>query len=227
MSETRILVVDDEPGIRRYIRASLEQGGFKVLLAVDGVEALATFETEMPSLVVLDLLMPNMDGYEVCRRIREWSNVPIIMLSAIDSVADKAKCLDLGADDYLTKPFGPPELMARVNAVLRRTGSETVRPLFSCGELEIDFAARRVMVKGEKVILTPTEYGILRELVLQADKTLTHTHLLKRVWGDEYGDERESLRVLVGRLRVKIEADPATPKRIVNVYNVGYMFSTE
>ncbi len=228
MVKTRILVADDEPSIRKYLRANLEDQGYEVLAAVDGSEALKIFETELPDLMILDIMMPGMDGFDVCHRIREWSQVPIIMLSARGSVDDKAKCLDLGADDYVTKPFGARELVARVRAVLRRIDpgqAASLQPAFSSGELTVNFAARRVTVDGSEVKLTPTEYNLLQELVLNLDKVLTHGHLLSRVWGPEYQDEKEYLRVYVGRIRAKIESDPANPSHIVSVPGVGYMFA--
>ncbi len=227
MVKTRILVVDDEPSIRKYLQANLEDQGYTVLAAVDGSEALKTFEMEQPDLVVLDIMMPGMDGMEVCRRIREWSHTPIIMVTARNSVEEKVRCLDLGADDYVTKPFGARELVARVRAVLRRVDAAQgtpVPPSFSSGDVAVNFAERRVTVAGREVKLTPTEYRLLQELVLNADTVLTHDHLLNRVWGPEYRDEREYLRVYAGRLRAKLEADPADPSHIVNVPGVGYTF---
>ena len=227
MAKTRILAVDDEPSIRKYLRANLEDNGYEIHTAVDGPDAIKVFEMELPDLVILDIIMPGMDGFEVCRRIREWSQTPIIMLSARGSVDDKVECLDAGADDYMTKPFGARELVARVRAVLRRVDAgqaASVQPSFSSGDLTVNFAARRVTIDGREVKLTPTEYSLLQELVLNADKVLTHDHLLSRVWGPEYRDEREYLRVYAGRLRVKLETDPASPIHIINVPGVGYSF---
>ena len=229
MSKTRILVVDDELSIIKFLRANLVANGYKVLTALDGVEALQTFEMELPDLVILDIMMPKMDGFEVCRRLREWSQTPIIMLSARGDVSDKVKCLDLGADDYITKPFGASELIARVRAVLRRTGAATTIPTqssFACGDIKISFAQRKVTVAGNEVKLTPTEYSLLQELVLNAGKLLTHTYLLNKVWGPEYREEREYLHVFVRRLRVKLEPDPANPRYIMAVPGVGYQFKT-
>ena len=175
-------------------------------------------------------MMPGMDGVDVCRRIREWSQTPIIMLSALGSVDDKVKCLDLGADDYITKPFGARELVARVRAVMRRVDAgqvASVQPSFSSGKLTVNFAARRVTIGECEVKLTPTEYSLLQELVINFDKVLTHAHLLHTVWGQEYRDEREYLRVYVGRLRAKIESDPANPNHIVTVAGVGYEFVSQ
>lgn len=227
MVKTCILVVDDEPSIVRFVRANLEARGYRVLTAMDGAEALRKIEMELPDLVILDIMMPKMDGFEVCRRLREWSQIPTIMLSARGDETDKVKCLDLGADDYLTKPFGTRELLARVRAMLRRTeATKTVstQPLFTSGDLQISFAQRQVTVAGKEVKLTPTEYSLLREFVLNAGKTLTHSYLLDRVWGPEYRDEREYLHVFVHRLRTKLEPDATNPKYIMTVPGVGYRF---
>ena len=227
MKKTRILVVDDELSIIKLLRANLEAEGFEVLTAMDGAQALQTFEMELPDLVILDIMMPKMDGFEVCRRIREWSQIPVIMLSARGDVADKVKCLDLGADDYITKPFGKGELTARVKAVLRRTKSVAVvptQPSFSHGDLEINFVKRQATVAGTEIKLTPTEYNLLRELVLNAGKVLTHIHLLNKVWGPEYREDTQYLHVFIRRLRAKLEPDPTNPRYIVTVPGVGYQF---
>jgi len=223
----RILVVDDEPGILRALKTGLEANGFETLAATDGSEALEAIDKELPDLLILDIIMPKMDGFEVCRRVRQVSEIPIIMLSARKSEEDKVQCLDLGSDDYISKPFGMNELVARVKAVLRRTtgiGTTSRQPPFTCGSLTIDFAKRRVTIAGSEVRLTPTEFSLLQELMLNADKVLTHTHLLKRVWGSEYGQEREYLRVFIGRLRAKLETNPLDPKYIITVPFVGYKF---
>jgi len=227
MNKTRILVVDDELSIIKFLRANLESKGYEVLTAINGAEALQTFEMELPDLVILDIMMPKMDGFEVCRRLREWSQTPIIMLSARGDESDKVKCLDLGADDYITKPFGASELIARVRAVLRRTEAATTiptRPSFTSGDLEINFAQRQVTVAGKEVKLTPTEYSLLQEFVLNAGKVLTHTHLLNKVWGLEYREDTQYLHVFVRRLRAKLEPDPRNPRYIVTVPGVGYQF---
>ncbi len=227
MKKTRILVVDDELSIIKFLRVNLEAKGYKVLAAMDGAEALQTFEMELPDLVILDIMMPKMDGFEVCRRLREWSQVPIIMLSARGDENDKVKCLDLGADDYITKPFGASELIARVRAVLRRTEAAATVPTqhsFTSGDLQISFAQRRVTVAGKEVKLTPTEYSLLQEFALNAGKVLTHTHLLNKVWGPEYREDTQYLHVFVRRLRAKLEPDPTNPKYITTVSGVGYQF---
>jgi len=227
MSKTRILVVDDELSIIKFLRDNLEANGFEVLVAMDGTEALQTFEMELPDLVILDIMMPKMDGFEVCRRLREWTQTPIIMLSARGDESDKVKCLDLGADDYITKPFGASELIARVRAVLRRTEAAVTMPSqhsFTSGDLQISFAQRRVTIAGKEVKLTPTEYSLLQEFVLNEGKVLTHTHLLNKVWGSEYREEKEYLHVFVRRLRAKLEPDLTNPKYITTVSGVGYQF---
>jgi two-component system KDP operon response regulator KdpE len=228
MKKTRILIVDDEPSIRKFLKANLEAGGYKVFVATNGAEAIELFELEIPDMMILDIMMPVMDGFEVCRRIREWSRVPIIMLSARGDMSDKVKCLDLGADDYMTKPFGNDELIARIRALMRRvekTNSEPSQPNFTSDNLEINFARRQVTLDGAPVALTPTEYNLLQEMVLNVDKVLTHTHLLNKVWGPEYMDERDYLHVFIRRLRSKIEPDPKNPKYILNIPGVGYLFS--
>ncbi len=228
MRKTRILVVDDEVAILRYVSACLRLEGYEPILASDGDKGLALAEQSNPMLVILDIMMPKIDGFEVCRRLREWSQVPIIMLSAKGEEKDKVKCLDLGADDYITKPFSAHELMARVRAVLRRAqavGVVPAQPSFIGGDLEINFAARRVSFAGNEVKLTPTEYSLLQELVLNAGKVLTHIHLLSKVWGPEYRGERDYLHTYVRRLRRKLELDPAEPRRLLSAPGIGYQFS--
>jgi two-component system KDP operon response regulator KdpE len=227
MRQVRILIVDDDPAILKFLRANLKAGSYETLAAVDGAQALQVFERELPDLVLLDITMPRMDGFDVCRRLREWSKIPIIMLSARGDEMDKVKCLNLGADDYLTKPFGVDELLARVRAVLRRTESARTQPTkssFTCEGIEINFADRRVTVSGREVALTPTEYKLLQELVLNANKVLTHSMLLGKVWGPEYGSEKEYLRVFISRLRKKLEPDPINPRYLLTIPGVGYQF---
>lgn len=227
MRQPRILIVDDDPAILKFLRANLKAENYETLSAVDGAEALELFERELPDLVILDITMPRMDGFEACRRIREWSKAPIIMLSGRGDEMDKVKCLDLGADDYLTKPFGVEELIARVRAVLRRTDSmraQPDKPFFTCDNIDINFADRRVLVSQHEVNLTPTEYKLLQELVLNANKVLTHSLLLNKVWGPEYGSEKEYLRVFISRLRKELEPDPINPKYLLTVPGVGYRF---
>jgi len=227
MRKTRILVVDDELVNIKLLRARLEPRGYEVLAAMDGTEAIRIVETELPDLLILDIIMPKMDGFEVCRRLREWSQIPIIMLSSLDDPNDKVKCLDLGADDYIPKPFDANELLSRINAVLRRTGTAIAtpsKPSFACDAFKINFAQREVSATGKEIKLTPTEYNLLQEFVLNAEKVLTHTHLLNKVWGVEYREEREYLHVFVRRQRAKLEPDPANPEYFVTVSGIGYQF---
>jgi len=227
MSKTHILVVDDEPGILRFLRVNFESKGYQVTTAVNGLEALQKAELEPPDLVILDITMPQMDGFETCNRLREWLQVPIIMLSARGDETDKVKCLDLGADDYMTKPFGVSELLARVRAVLRRAKTSNVVPvqsLVTSGDLKVNFAQKQVSVAGREVKLTPTEYNLLQELVLNAGKTLSHSYLLNKVWGPEYKEETEYLHVFVNRLRAKLEDNVEDSKYIATLSGVGYQF---
>ena len=230
MRRTRVLVVDDEPAILKFVRSNLQARGYEVYTASDGVEALDEFEVNNPDLVILDIRMPGMDGLEATRRIREHSQVPIIILSALGEESDKVRALDQGTDDYLTKPFGVDELLARVRAVLRRGKSpaQEIGPgptgSFTAGDLVVDFEHRRVTMKGLEVKLTPTEYELLHQLVSNADKVITHSILLNRVWGPEYSGESEYLRVYIGRLRRKLEPDPTQPKYILTEPGVGYRF---
>ena len=230
MRKSRILIVDDDIGVVKALRANLQAKDCEVLTAMDGTEALQVIDREVPDLIILDIMMPRMDGLEVCRQLREWSAIPIIMLSARHDVEEKAKCLNSGADDYMTKPFGINELIARVRAVLRRTsdvGTVVNTPNFTSGDLQINFAARQVVKAGSEVKLTPTEYTLLQELTLGAGKVFTHATLLGKVWGPEYAEEREYLRVFIGRLRKEIEEDPANPKFIVTIPGVGYKFQSQ
>lgn len=228
MNKVRILVVDDELILIKLLRANLESNGYEVLAAIDGDEALQVIEKGLPDLMILDILMPRMNGFEVCRRIREWSPIPIIMLSSRGDVNDKTKCLDLGADDYITKPFSTGELIARVRAVLRR--NEIVPAIstpssFTRGDLQIHFAQRRVTVADQEIKLTPTEYNLLQELVINAGKVLTHSYLLNKVWGLEYREDTQYLHVFISRLRTKLEPDLTNPRYIITVPGVGYQFS--
>jgi two-component system, OmpR family, KDP operon response regulator KdpE len=226
---TRVLVIDDEPQIRRALRAGLERNGFTVLLAANAEEGLDAAAESPPSIVVLDLAMPGTDGFEVCRQLREWSKVPIIVLSVREGERDKIDALTLGADDYLTKPFSLEELIARIRAVLRRVGTaEEAEPAsYAAGELHLDFARRLVMLAGREIHLTPIEYDLLRYMALNADRVLTHRQLLTRVWGAEYADEFRTLRVHIVHLRSKIEADPTNPRYIHTEPRIGYRFRTQ
>lgn len=229
MRQTHILVVDDEVSVLRFLRAMLRDNGYEVLTASDGVEALQTLEKELPDLVILDIMMPRMDGFEVCRRIREWSPVPIIMLSVRGDEGDKVKCLDLGADDYITKPFAAKELIARVGAVLRRhqLGEEKPEPSFKSGELIVDFAGHKVTLAGQEIALTATEYGILSCMARNAGQLVTHDTILRRVWGEEYQGERHLLKVNINRLRQKLGDDARNPRYILTRHGIGYMASKE
>ena len=226
--DKHILVVDDEPGIQDFIRRNLELRSFKVSLASNGLEALAQFDQTKFVLVILDIMMPSLDGLEVCRRIRQKSTVPIVILTALGEEADKIAALNQGADDYLTKPFGVGELLARVRAVLRRSHwSETPISVGTqrFGSLEIDFEQRQVWKEGELVKLSPTEFALLQELALHPGKIFTHEALLRRVWGAEYRSEAEYLRVYIGRLRRKLEEDPAKPVHLLTEPGIGYYLS--
>ncbi len=227
MPTKRVLVAEDELELRAFICRNLRARDFAVLEASCGLEALRLWETDHPQLLILDIMLPYMDGFEVCRRIREISTVPIIILTALDDERDKVTALDLGADDYLTKPFGVEELLARVRAALRR-GQWFAQPPASgvrrYRDLEIDLEGRAVRLSGEEVRLTPTEFALLEQLVTNAGKVLTHRMLLQRVWGPEYGEEAEYLRVYMGRLRHKLEPDPANPRYFVTEAGVGYRF---
>lgn len=227
MPTKRVLVAEDELDLRAFISRNLRARDFAVLEAGNGIEALTLWETEQPQLLILDIMMPRMDGLEVCRRIRETSIVPIIVLTALDDERDKVSALDLGADDYLTKPFGVEELLARVRAVLRREQWFAQPPspgVRRYGDLEIDLEGRVVRRAGEEVRLTPTEFALLEQLVTNAGKVLTHRALLQRVWGREYTEEAEYLRVYMGRLRHKLEVDPANPCHFLTESGVGYRF---
>lgn len=229
MDKKRILVVDDDTAILRLLSTNLKARGYDVLTATDGEEALEAVQKEYIDLIILDIMMPKVDGVQVCRHIREWSDIPIIILSARGDENDKVKCLELGADDYLTKPFGISELMARINTAFRHRGDASVAPAqssFTCDGLEINFAKRRVTVKGREIVLTPTEYSLLQQLAVNSDKVLTHSMLLHSVWGTEYSSEKEYLRVFVGRLRRKIEPDPKNPRYIHTIPGVGYHLAT-
>jgi two-component system KDP operon response regulator KdpE len=229
MDKKSILIVDDDPAILRLLSTNLKARGYEIFTATDGEESLETVQKDFIDLIILDLMMPKVDGVEVCRRVREWSDVPIIILSARGDENDKVKCLELGADDYLTKPFGIAELMARVKTAFRHRGDPTVTPAqstFSYEGLEINFAKRRVTVDDREVTLTPTEFALLQHLAVNSDKVLTHNMLLQSVWGNEYSSEKEYLRVFVGRLRRKLEPDPKNPKYIQTIAGVGYQIST-
>jgi len=229
MSIAKILVVDDEPHMVKLVEANLRAAGYEVVSAVDGRTALAAAERELPDLIILDIMLPGIDGYEVCRRIREYSAVPILMLTARSSEIDLVRGFDVGADDYLEKPFSVNELLVRVRAVLKRSKfvQEIIQhPPLVVGDLTIDFAKRRVTVRGTEIKLSPTEYRLLTKLALNANRVILHQDLLRDVWGPEYRTETEYLRVYIHYLRQKMEDDPANPKLIITHPGAGYMFRT-
>jgi len=218
----RILVIDDELAIRRFLHTVLSSEEFSLHEAENGHAGLAAAATVRPDVILLDLGLPDLDGVEVIKRVREWSLVPIIVLSVRDRENDKVAALDAGADDYLTKPFGVGELLARIRAALRRSLQQTPEPVFTSGDLVMDLTLRRVTVNGVEVQLTPTEYDILRLLVTHAGKVLTHGQILKQIWGIAYLEQPHVLRVNVSNLRRKIEVDPSRPRHITTEPGVGY-----
>ena len=221
----RILVVDDEKPLREFVARNLSVRGYEVLKAANGIEALAIFQTHPLDLIILDLMMPHMDGLELTQRIRRTSTVPIIVLSALDEERDKVTALDLGADDYLTKPFGVDELLARVRGLLRRARwqrAETPPKLLRVGDIEMQVEQGMVTVKGQPVKLTRTEFDLLHYFMQNVGKVLSHRRILQQVWGPEYGSEVEYLRVYVARLRRKVEEDPAHPRHIITEHGIGY-----
>ena len=224
MSEAaqRILVVDDETSIRRYLRAALSAQGFAIYEAASGQEAIHAVISDHPDIIILDLGLPDFDGIEVTRRLREWSQTPIIILSVREAESDKIAALDAGADDYLTKPFSTGELMARMRVALRHLAGKPDEPILQVDDLKMDLARRLVTVDDKQVSLTPTEYEILRLLLQHAGKVLTHHQLLRQVWGSAYESEMHMLRVNISNLRRKIEPDPARPHYLLTEPGVGY-----
>src|SRR5262245_31802441 len=224
MARQVILVVDDEAPMRKYVAPNLKARGYDVLVAADGAEALKLLEEHGCDLVVLDIGIPGPDGFAVLAAVRRTMQLPVLMLSARGREGDKVSALDLGADDYLTKPFGVDELMARVRAALRRAGSgpKGPQPPFQCDDLEVDFGARRVKLGGKDVALTPREYDVLAYLARNAGKVLTHRQILQAVWGGEYGDEDDYVWTYVRRIRRKLEPEPERPRYLLTVPGVGY-----
>lgn len=224
----RILVVDDEPRMIGFIRMNLELEGHQVIEARDGIKALEAIRTKLPDLVLLDVMMPDLDGFETLRMLREFSNIPVIMLTAKGEENDKVYGLELGADDYVTKPFGPRELSSRIKAVLRRAEMPSASPeqavLRIDDRLQVDFNRREVIVDGAHIKLRPTEYRLLYHLIENAGWTVPHNQLLAKVWGYEYRDEAHYVRLYVNYLREKIEEDPANPRYILTERGVGYRF---
>jgi two-component system, OmpR family, KDP operon response regulator KdpE len=224
MTRANILIVDDEPQIRRVMRSTLSSQGYTVTEAKTGEEALDSIRKERPDLVLLDVNMPGMGGIEACREIRRSSDAPIIILTVRKTERDKVLALDAGADDYVVKPFGMEELLARIRASLRRYAPGDKIPPFVSRDVTIDFESRRLTVRGRDVHLTPKEFDVLKFLVANLGKPLTHRRLLQAVWGPDYGEETENLRVVINQLRKKIESDPAQPKYILTEPWVGYRF---
>lgn len=223
-----VLVVDDEPRIVELIRMTLEREGYEVYEAEDGYKALEKARQVLPDIVLLDVMMPDMDGFEVLKELRQSSSVPVIMLTVKGTEADKVQGLELGADDYVTKPFGHRELVSRIKAVLRRaeTAAPSGKGLIVVGDdLSVDFDKREVLVRGERVRLRPTEYRLLHHLINTAGKLQSHEALLSRVWGREYRDDTQLLRLYITYLRQKIEPDPSHPKYIINERGLGYRFT--
>jgi two-component system, OmpR family, KDP operon response regulator KdpE len=224
MGDTSILVVDDEPQIRRVLRATLSGNGYEVTLAKDGQEAIEIVVREHPDLILLDVNMPGMNGLEVCSKIRSSFSGPIIMLTVRNSEQDKVLALDSGADDYVVKPFTIGELLARIRAALRRSNSEESLPKFESPQLSVDLERRIVDVRGERVHLSPKEFDVLRLLITQQGKPLSHKKLLQTIWGPDHGEETENLRVVINQLRKKIEKDPTRPRYILTEPWLGYRF---
>jgi len=218
----RILVVDDEQAIRRFLRVTLDAQGYQVYEAENGKEALDAVPACRPDAMILDLGLPDMEGHAVIRRLREWSSVPIIVLSVREHETEKIAALDAGADDYLTKPFAAGELMARLRAAVRRAAHTGNEPVYEVGDLRIDLGRRLVTLAGQQIALTPTEYELLRVLAQHGGRVLTHHQLLRQVWGASYEPETHLLRVNISNLRRKLEADPSRPRHIITEPGVGY-----
>jgi len=228
--EALILVIEDEPQMRRFLRVTLQSQGYRLVESAMGQEGLMQAATRNPDVILLDLGLPDLDGLEVTERIREWSETPIIVLSAREQEHDKVKALDAGADDYLTKPFGAGELLARIrvamrHAAMRKTGQK--ESMFFLGNLRVDLVKRQVFLNDAEIHLTPIEYKLLSSLIKYAGKVITHTQLLKEVWGPAYASETQYLRVYMAQLRRKLEADPARPRFLINEPGVGYRLKLE
>jgi two-component system KDP operon response regulator KdpE len=225
-----IVVIEDEPQIRRFLRTTLTNQGYRMVEAETGKQGLIEAATQKPDLLILDLGLPDMDGVEVIKRLREWSTLPVIVLSARSQEANKVAALDAGADDYLTKPFGVGELMARMRVALRHSalsGKDEAGAVFTVGDLRVDQLQRRVFSGEAEVHLTPIEYRLLSALVQHAGRVLTHRHLLKEVWGPSHIEETHYLRIYMGQLRHKLEADPTRPRYLLTEAGVGYRLATD
>ncbi|MHB8808005.1 MAG: response regulator transcription factor [Anaerolineaceae bacterium] len=218
----RILIVDDEPDIRRFLRASLSNHQHEVLEAENGMKALSQVREKIPDLVILDLELPDMHGLEVTQRIREWNQIPIIILSVHNSEREKIDALNAGADDYLTKPFSIGELLTRIQVVMRRIGNMGIKPIYQVGDIQVDCNRHQVFLSGKEIELTPTEFDILKILIQNAGKVVTQRHLILNVWGNAYENESRLLRVNISNLRRKIEPDPNQPFYILTDLGVGY-----
>jgi two-component system, OmpR family, KDP operon response regulator KdpE len=223
--KSRVLVVDDEPQITRVLRTVLTSQGYQVRTASEGESALANFTEFRPELVITDLYMPHMDGIELCRRIRAMSGVPIIVLSVKGEERTKVEALDCGADDYVTKPFGMDELLARVRAALRRSGADSEIASFDAGDFRVDLEGRRVHARGQEVRLTPKEFDLFVYMARHPNRVITHRTLLEAVWGEASQEQPEYLRVFMGQLRKKLEPDPSNPRYLVTEPWVGYRFN--
>ncbi len=224
-NKLRILVVDDERPIRRFLKASLS-GQYLVMEATTGKEALAVAASGRPDAIILDLGLPDMDGVEVTRRLREWTSIPIVVVSVRDMEEDKISALDAGADDYITKPFGVGELMARLRVALRRRPAFEKEPVYQADRLSVNLARREVLLDGKAISLTPTEYDVLRVLIQNAGKVLTHEHLIHLVWGNNFEANSHLLRVNISNLRRKIETDPTRPRYVMTEPGIGYRLRT-
>jgi two-component system KDP operon response regulator KdpE len=224
MNDKTLLLVDDDPQIRRVLQTTLYQAGYGVILAKNGQEGIDTVVREHPDLVLLDINLPDMSGFDACRMIRVSFAGPILMVTVRNSVRDKIDALDAGADDYIVKPFAMGELLARVRAALRRSSAEELLPKIQTSELTVDFEMRMVTVRGKNVHLTPKEFDVLRLLVTQQGRPVTHRKILQMVWGPEYGEETEPVRVVIKQLRQKIEKNPARPRYILTEPWIGYKF---
>lgn len=224
----RILLIDDESHIRRSLYINLERRGYAVEAAETGEEALASFSNRRPDVLIVDLVLPGINGVEVTKRIRQSSAVPIIVLSALGEERRKVEALEAGADDYMTKPFGMEELLARIRSLLRRAaGAQGPEPVFVCGRMRVNFDRREVLLDQQPVKLTPTEYDLLKYMIEHAGKVLTHRMLLEAIWGEAYLEQAQYLRVFIGQLRRKIERTPGRPSFIITDPGVGYRFCTE